>query len=261
MNRRKFIKFGILGTIGLSFLDAFWFERYIIDWNYFDISKKKEDKIKIIQISDLHIQSIKSFHKSIARKINKLKPDFVCITGDAVDKNENTYILNDFLNLLDKQINKVAITGNWEYWGKINLIELNEIYQKHNCDFLINENKSYNIRNQKINIIGVDDYVGGNPNYEKSITDLKTADKNIALIHCPAFTDKINTNNLDLILSGHTHGGQINFFGFVPFKPQGSGSYLKGLYKNSKMYVSKGIGTSLLPIRFGARAEVVEIDV
>ena len=63
------------------------------------------------------------------------------------------------------------------------------------------------------------------------------------------------------MLSGHTHGGQITFLGIVPFKPQGSGRYLKGWYKDSdpKMYISKGIGTSVLPIRLGARAEMVEM--
>lgn len=68
---------------------------------------------------------------------------------------------------------------------------------------------------------------------------------------------------IDLVLSGHTHGGQITFFGIVPFKPQGSGRYLKGWYKDTdpKMYISKGIGTSILPIRLGARAEMVEIDI
>lgn len=60
-----------------------------------------------------------------------------------------------------------------------------------------------------------------------------------------------------MILSGHTHGGQIVLFGNVFFTPLGSGSYVKGWYENehSRMFVSKGIGTSALPIRFGARAE------
>jgi uncharacterized protein len=61
-----------------------------------------------------------------------------------------------------------------------------------------------------------------------------------------------------LILSGHTHGGQINFFGLAPFVPAGSGRYLRGLYCDFKpfMYVCKGVGTSILPFRFGARAEI-----
>ena len=65
------------------------------------------------------------------------------------------------------------------------------------------------------------------------------------------------------MLSGHTHGGQVKFLGFAPFTPQGSGRYLNGLYDDyePKLYVSKGVGTSILPIRFGARAEIAIFDI
>lgn len=65
LTRRKFIKGGILATLGLVLLDAFWFEKYVIEWNYFDISKSDRNKIKIIQITDLHIDQLRYFHKSI----------------------------------------------------------------------------------------------------------------------------------------------------------------------------------------------------
>jgi len=63
---------------------------------------------------------------------------------------------------------------------------------------------------------------------------------------------------IDLILSGHTHGGQVKLLGFIPYLPQGSGKYVSGWYldQHKQLYVSKGIGTSILPIRFGARAEI-----
>ena len=155
ISRRKFIKRTLLASISIGLIDAFWFERYIIEWNYFDKTNSSNSKIKIVQVSDLHIQTLWSFHKSIARKINKLKPDFVFITGDAVDKNKNISELDNFLSLIDTSIKKSAITGNWEYWGKIDLLQLRNVYQKHNCDFLINENRTYSVRNQQINIIGV----------------------------------------------------------------------------------------------------------
>lgn len=97
LTRRKFIKSGILATIGLVLLDSFWFEKYVIDWNYFDISKSGKNKIKIIQISDLHFDELRYFHKSIAKKINSLKPDLIFITGDTVDKTEKIDSLNEFL--------------------------------------------------------------------------------------------------------------------------------------------------------------------
>jgi predicted MPP superfamily phosphohydrolase len=66
----------------------------------------------------------------------------------------------------------------------------------------------------------------------------------------------ISSKRMNVILSGHTHGGQINLFGIIPFKPVGSGRYLKGWYHDKTMFVSKGIGTSILPARFMARAEM-----
>ena len=266
LTRRKFIKSGLIGAIGLVLLDAFWFEKYVIDWSYHDRSKPDTDKIKIIQLSDLHLNKIKNYHKSIARKINKIKPDLLFFTGDAIDKKGNGFLLNEFLELIDDEIRKYAILGNWEYWGDVDLVELSEIYEKHKCKLLINENRTVIIRGRNVCIIGVDDFVGGSANFIKSIQYLKKSDTTIVLSHCPAYRDVISNENdslnLDLILSGHTHGGQISFFGYAPMKPPGSGRYLKGWYDEGQpsMYVSKGIGTSILPIRFGARAEVVEID-
>jgi predicted MPP superfamily phosphohydrolase len=89
------------------------------------------------------------------------------------------------------------------------------------------------------------------------------SDHHIILNHCPQYSDYISRHleqdiKVDFILSGHTHGGQINIFGFVPFLPQGSGEYIKGWYNDNKpkLYVSKGVGTSIFPARFGARAEI-----
>lgn len=266
ITRRKFIKQGFFSFISLIFIDAFWFEKCIIDWNFFDLSKQKKTKIKIIQISDLHFQELSSVHKSIAKKINSKKPDLIFFTGDSIDNSKNTKALNDFLKLIDQSITKFAITGNWEYWGGVNLAELNQVYSKNNCALLINENRKILIKNRSLSIIGVDDFVGGNADFMKAIHNLKQTETNIVLSHCPEHRDIISKQkgslNIDLVLSGHTHGGQIAFLGFAPFKPNGSGKYLKGWYKDTEpyMYVSKGIGTSILPIRFGARAEVVEID-
>ncbi len=267
LNRRTFIKRGILASIGLVLLDALWFEKYCIEWNHFDIAKTDKEKLKIVQISDLHMDKVRSFHHSIAKKINEMQPDVICITGDSVDKTERISALEEFLALLDHSIPKYAITGNWEYWGNVDLTQLKNTYSKHNCDLLINQNRSIAIKGRKLCFIGVDDLVGGHADFEKAIADREEVDTNIVLSHCPQHRDVISKQKgnfpIDLVLSGHTHGGQITFLGFVPFKPQGSGKYVKGWYDETdpKMYVSKGIGTSVLPIRFGARAEMVVFEI
>jgi len=265
ISRRTFIKRGLLASFGLVMIDGLWFETYMIDYNYFDISNHKKNKIKIIQLSDLHLHAIQSFHKSIAKKINNANTDLLFITGDTVDKTEEIDILKEFLNLIDNSISKFAITGNKEYSGKVDLTKLKKVFKQYNCELLINENKTVRIKNRNISIIGIDDYIGGNADFLKSTTHLKPSDTNIVLTHCPAHRDIIEKQKknlkIDIVLSGHTHGGQLNLFGFAPFKPRGSGTYLSGWYKDKEpiMYVSRGIGTSILPIRLGARAEMATI--
>lgn len=267
LSRRKFLKGGLLASVGLVVFNGFWFEKYAIEWNYFDISKSENNKIKTIQITDLHFDKLRSFHIDIAEKINDLKPDLIFITGDSVDSTEKMDSLNEFLQLIDKSIQKYAITGNWEYWGNVNLKQLKQVYSENNCELLINENRTILVRNRKLTIIGLDDFVGGNADFEKATQDISEAETTIVLSHCPEYRDSIKNQKgnlkIDLVLSGHTHGGQITILGFAPFKPRGSGKYLKGWYTGTepKMYISKGVGTSILPIRFGARAEMVEIKI
>ncbi len=261
--RRKFIKTSILGGLGLIILDSVWFEKYFIETNEFLIGNSTNDKfdLKIIQISDLHIHSLNKQLKKLTKKINNYKPDLIVITGDSVDSKDNCKILNQFLNRLDNSTKKFAILGNWEYWGRIDVEELKLTYALNNCELLINQSRQLQINNKTITITGVDDYLAGNADIDLALKEFNKSDYHIILNHCPQYSDVIleklrNKIEFNFILSGHTHGGQVNLFGYAPFTPQGSGKYLKGWYNNNKLYVSKGIGTSILPIRFLSRAEI-----
>lgn len=265
ITRRKLIKSGLVFTAGALFTNAFWIEKYFIETNEFYLGSATKDtpNIKVVQISDLHLQSLNRQLIQLAKKLNKWKPDLILITGDSIDKAEKISVLDSFLQLINNDIRKVAILGNWEYWGNVDLIELDKIHTDNNCKLLINQTVQYSFRNRTISITGVDDFVGGNADIAMALKDYVPGDHHIILNHCPQYSDQIAAHiskeiTVDFILSGHTHGGQINLFGFIPFRPQGSGKYLKGWYNEDtiRMYVSKGIGTSIFPARFGSRAEV-----
>lgn len=198
-----------MALLGLLLLDSFWFEKYIIEWNHFDISKGNDGKIKIIQISDLHFDELRSFHRSIAQKINLLQPDLLVFTGDTVDDNTRLEGLKKFLKLIDLSIVKFAITGNWEYWGGIDLNELKTVFESHNCTLLINEHRELIVKNRKLVIVGIDDYIGGNANFESAIDGIASPESVVVLTHCPEHRDVIQRENkslkIDLVLSGHTH--------------------------------------------------------
>ncbi len=101
------------------------------------------------------------------------------ITGDAIDKAKNISILNDFLKLINKDIKKVAILGNWEYWGGINLKALKKIYTDNNCTLRINQTTQFKVKDKTISITGVDDYLGGKANIETATKDHKKSDYHI----------------------------------------------------------------------------------
>lgn len=263
ISRKSFISKLFFGALGFIALDAFWFEKYVVDWTVYDISKNETGKIKVIQLSDLHLHKIKSFHRTIAKRINKENPDAILITGDSINYTSELSILDEFLKLIDHHILKIATLGNKEYEGRIDFGTLRSVYEVNNGMLLINQNHVLNIKNRAINIMGIDDYLAGNADYFIASQNANTSLETIVLNHRPKYRDEIDSINkslkipLKLILCGHTHGGQVTFFGKVIFKPTGSGRYLKGWYKSdeSLMYVSKGIGTSIIDVRFGARAE------
>jgi len=263
LNRRQFILKLFLGSFSFLVLDSFWLETYFIEWTEHDISKTEFNKIKAIHLTDLHLHSIKSVHRSIAERINMEQPDVIFFTGDSVERNRYLTVLGDFLSLIDITIPKIAVLGNKEYSGRVDLEQLKSIYGSYNGTTLVNESLIFDAKSRKINVLGIDDFVCGYPDFKKSSQDIDTSLTTVVLNHCPVYREEIDRISVplnikpELILAGHTHGGQITFFRKPFFTPFGSGNYVKGWYNNkiSNMYVSKGVGTTIYPMRFGARAE------
>ena len=108
ITRRKFIQSGVLFTAGVAILDAFWVEKYFIDYNEFYLGSATSDKtnIKLVQLSDLHLQSINNQLRNIANRLNVLQPNLILITGDSIDKAENIPLLDEFLQLIDNIFRK-----------------------------------------------------------------------------------------------------------------------------------------------------------
>lgn len=264
VSRRKFL-FLSIGLFLLGFLADWFWEIFFVKIQRFYLlgADKNKNNLKILQISDLHLQSIHFGLKQMCQKINQIQPDLICFSGDSIDKALNINLLRDFLTLLPKNTPKVAILGNWEYWGKVDLVQLKKIYQEFNTQLLINENQLFTLKGKKILISGTDSSLGGQADYLQCVENHELFDYHIVMTHCPAYRDIIAEEyeaqpKIDLILAGHTHGGQINILGYVPFLPQQSGQYVGGWYqaKEPKMYVSRGIGTSVIPLRLGSQAEI-----
>ena len=237
-------------------------------WIYVSVHDLRSDNtfypIRIVHLSDLHIQKIGSRETKVVDKVKALKPDLLILSGDVIDKEDRLPILHAFLKELNN-MNAIAVLGNWEYWSGIDIEALHEEYKHHNIRLLVNNVTSYQIKERNIMVLGIDDFTAGKPNYDL----LQYSDDDALTIltqHSPGFFDNfpgnINSQYLDLCLSGHTHGGQVTLFGHPIWMPPGSGTFASGLYQTSvcELYVSRGIGTSILPIRFWARPEIAVFD-
>ncbi|MDQ3193932.1 MAG: metallophosphoesterase [Bacteroidota bacterium] len=214
--------------------------------------------------------------------INDLKSDFILIPGD-ITNSEKTEVIpfaNAFKNLkASKGI--YASLGNHDYFSDPEFIA-KIISEETPIKLLRNDSEIININGKDLCILGVEDtrqsgsaidnVVMGYLNMTVEKLKEKLVSKNlnyestpkVALIHKPYFFEQMKDKQLDLILSGHTHGGQVVLakLGNINLSFAGAVSkYISGIYENevSKMYISRGIGSVALPIRFNCPPEITKI--
>jgi predicted MPP superfamily phosphohydrolase len=232
--------------------------------------------IRLTQLSDLHLRSIGQHEERIAHAVAELQPQLIVLTGDAIDRADNVALLDRFLALLPP-VPKLAILGNWEYWGGVDRAALTRAYANWNCRLLCNESTVMSFGPHDLVVTGLDDLVGGRPDTGAAFADVGASPNHLRLAHCPMHRDVYRSTTPPLepranvtrtlpvprvMLAGHTHGGQIAPLGWAPFRPPGSGRYVAGWYRDdpTAMYVSRGLGTSIVPARLGAVPEVAHFD-
>lgn len=257
----------ILIVAGLIFY-AFKIEPYLLTVNKYNLNEKSNDTIKIIQFSDTHIKNnftYKNLNK-VVNSINQLNPDVVIFTGDLYD---NYAKYHDDINIIKelKKIKanyaKIAIWGNRDYGGGASRYYENIIKE---AGFTLLKNENYDLttnENKKILITGLDDSILGNP--KLPVSKVEQYDYRILLSHEPDNVTMFAVDDYQLILSGHSHGGQINipFFSFINQKALSSTLFAKKysggmtqLNPTTKIYVNTGIGTTHIFARFGVIPEI-----
>ncbi|MDW5299001.1 MAG: metallophosphoesterase, partial [Sedimentibacter sp.] len=221
------------------------------------------DEIKILQFTDTHVSEyfvIEDLKRTVS-KINEQNPDIVVFTGDLIDRYD-TYENKDKIYEIWETLGsikapfKYAIYGNHDYGGGAENI-YKQIMKNSGFELLINEKSA--LEQYNINIIGMDDSIFGD--YDSEIFyNLDKDSYNIVLSHEPDVVDYLLENNIDLFLSGHSHGGQINL-PIVKLLPLLAEKYTRGIYsfenaRQTKLYVNIGLGTSKIPMRFMAAPEL-----
>lgn len=243
---------------------SFWLEPNWIDVSFHDLrSTKVAGSIRIVQLSDLHLQDITQREIDVADKVKALKPDVVILSGDVIDTQDRLPSLHTFLTAL-AATPTVAVLGNWEYWANVDLSALRREYEHHGIPLLVNEVASLQVRLKTLHLVGMDDFTAGKP--DAALLAAPPGPGTAVLVeHSPGYFEHLpmqNSRKFSLCLSGHTHGGQITLFGWAVWTPPGSGRFSSGFYETGacRLYVSKGVGMSLLPARLGARPEIAVFD-
>lgn len=262
----------------------FYYENNIIKITKIKLKKDIKGKVKIVHISDLHSKVFGNNNKVLVKKILKLKPNLILVTGDLIDTSGVN--IDDMLELLKTLTLKVPtyyILGNHENRLK-NQNEFIKKIKSSGIKLLVNEIETTNIKGNTFNILGLNENQGSYQNYierrlgkysYKNYRELfnELEEKKgfkIVLSHYPENFSLIgeasyNKYKFDIMFSGHAHGGQfiIPFIGGLYAPGQGIfPKYFSGLYeeKNS-LIVSRGLGPSRFPLRLFNRPEIILLEV
>jgi len=246
-------------------IDATFIEPHRIEVTHSWVEASLARPLKIAHLTDLHTTGIGRPERQLLSLLDAEQPDAIVITGDSLGWGHNAYEhVRPLLSSLHAPLGVWLVRGNWE-----NSYPLRDNYPVHDeqafysqlgIHFLLNE--AAPIR-PDVWLVGLDDPSNGTPDLDAAMSTVPKDAYTIAAFHAPEFFDKI-AGRVPLVLAGHTHGGQVRL-PFVPvfWLPHGSGRFLEGWYGElgSKMYVSRGIGMSGLPIRFRCRPELSMITV
>lgn len=215
------------------------------------------DGLTAVQISDLHLHAATDKHQHMIDLIQSIKPDVVFFTGDLVDDRSAIGDGLDIFRQLRPPGGIWAVPGNWDHTADA-VDALRTELAAAKVRFLVNESAELETG---LWIVGVDDPATSMDDVSTALQGVPAGAPRVLLAHAPDIADSIvDAPTSDLILVGHTHGGQVNLPLFSgAWLHQGAGAeYVRGLYQvhGSPMYVNRGIGTTAVPIRIGSRPEI-----
>lgn len=216
------------------------------------------DGLRIAHLSDLHVGSLTSheFIRSAVELAQAEQPDLVLMTGDFVCYSPR------FVPLLGQLVRgfavpTVCVLGNHDYWTDGHGVAAQLLHEQYTV--LRNQHSRLWLRGAPLTIVGLDDSVTRQSDVTKAFSGVHPHDSRIVLSHVPSLIEPISALGPGLVLAGHTHGGHVQIPGLTDlvFRKLGQ-HYVKGFYRvrDSLLYVNAGVGSSSVPIRAGAPAEL-----
>jgi predicted MPP superfamily phosphohydrolase len=223
------------------------------------------DGFRIIHLSDIHHSPLTNLEhiKNAVEIANGLKPDMFVLTGDYVS-HEPEYIepVAEVLGGLRSEFGTYSCLGNHDHWTDAELVTSS--FRRAKIEVLINEGLRLKARGRSFWLCGVDDYMMGKTDVRAALRGSFPDETKLLLAHNPAVIWRAAHAEIDLVLSGHTHGGQVKLREpreSILF-PNRRRRMRSGLHrrKDTQIYITRGIGTVVLPVRYQCPPEISVLE-
>lgn len=223
---------------------------------FIDDLPEAADGLRIAFVTDTHVAPFvqRDFYREIVRRVNAFDPEVVLFGGDFVSFRRHIPLAAEVLFDGLKATERYAVLGNHDYWSSVD--DIQRELGARGVKFLTNESV---LLRGALPLAGIDEIYRGKPDVGKAFEKIEPVTACIAISHHPDIIDLVESRRIDLLLCGHTHGGQIRvpFFGSIVVPSRHEGGYAAGFHRvrNVLMYVSRGIG-AIPPVRILCRPEV-----
>jgi len=271
MTRRQFLRLGgVFGAAGLLASYPVFIERYLILTNFYRIPVPNLPQafsgFRIVHLTDLHYGFLVplSVIRYVIRRANRLQRDLVVCTGDYVHKRGITTQIDavwPLLSQLRAPLGVHSVLGNHDHWADTRRSQqwLHETNQN-----LRHKVKVIEKDGQRLWLAGAGDLWADHRNLDGILGGVPDSDCRIVLAHNPDTADSEFSARIDLMISGHTHGGQVNIpFVGPPVLPVRNKTYSSGLRTSPRgmgVFISKGIGWAIYPVRFNCPPEIAVLE-
>ncbi len=259
ISRRRFL--GAAGALcSAALADGFLREPTAIEVSRHDVPvpdlPAPLDGLRIACLTDVHLSGgVGRAARAALARLACERPEVVVLTGDICNYRKDLPDLVAWAREVHGTMATVATLGNWEHDAGIDRRMGEQAYGRAGVELLCNSAARVRVRGATLTLVGIDDPVSGSPDLAAALRGVSAGEQTVWLIHAPAYVDGVPRNigpRAAAILAGHTHGGQIRLPFYTPYTPPGSGRFVAGWYRDTvaPLYVSRGIGTIVLPARF-----------
>jgi predicted MPP superfamily phosphohydrolase len=222
---------------------------------------------RLALLSDLHLGFFFSEAEfaELAGRISSWSPDLICLVGDLIDHERyELRWLGEGLRALRAREAVVAVPGNHDYYAEPDLTDFRRVIETGGVIPLWNRGMRVQRGSASLWVAGLDDLTAGEPDLEAALSGLREDEPALLLSHHPDLFCEAAHAGVDLTLAGHTHGGQITWFGqaLLPGNHHTQFGYWQGRHQadGAQLLVGRGVGVSVLPLRVAAAPEVLLIE-